>query len=128
MKKPMKKTAIAVLAITAALILAVTAAAASTGLRVIGGSRSSGDYAVTAASGSKNGAHAVYLRGYGRGLSGYAVVACSRGIASIGSKTTQVGHMSSGRLYRVRLPFPGDCQVTASLTGQGSIRLQILAS
>src|SRR5215510_11553073 len=72
----------------AALVLAASATAASSSLRVIGSSRSSGDFAVTAASGSKNGAHALYMRGYGRGLSGNGVVACSRGIASVGSKST----------------------------------------
>jgi len=52
------------------------------------------------------------------------LVACSRGIGSIGSTT----HMRSGRLYRLRMPFRGDCEVTASLTGSGRIRLQILAA
>jgi hypothetical protein len=82
---------------------------------------------VAAASGSKNHARVIYLRGYGRGLTGMGVVACSKGIASIGSKSTQFSHLSSGHLYRLRMPFRGDCQVTASLSGSGRIRLQILA-
>jgi hypothetical protein len=122
----LKKPALITLAATAALILTATAGASSSGLRVIGGGHSSGDFAVTSASGSKNGTHAVYLRGYGRGLSGLVVVACSRGY-SIGSKSTTLSRMSSGRLYRVRVPFSGDCDVTASLSGNGPIRLQILA-
>ena len=105
----------------------VIASANAAGLRVIGSARSSGDFAVAAANGSKNHARVIYLRGYGRDLSGMGVVACSKGIASIGSKSTQLSHMSSGRLYRLRMPFRGDCQVTASLSGSGRIRLQILA-
>ena len=105
-----------------------TANAAAQRLHVIGSGRSSGEFAVTAASGSKNHARAIYLRGYGRGLSGLGVVACSRGLASIGSKSTNLKSMRSGRLYKLRLPFAGgDCDVTASLSGMGSIRLQILA-
>jgi hypothetical protein len=111
----------------AALVLAASATAGSSSLRVIGSSRSSGDFAVTAASGSKIGAHAIYMRGYGRGLSGNGVVACSRGIASVGSKSTSFGHVTAGRLYRLRMPFAGDCQVTAGLSGSGPIHLQILA-
>jgi hypothetical protein len=116
----------------AAIVLAVAgvkfAGAATHGLRVIGNGHSSGEFAVTAASGHKSDAHALYLRGYGRGLSGMGVVACSKGIASIGSKSTQLGSMRSGRLYRLQMPFRGDCDVTASLSGSGTIRLQILAS
>jgi hypothetical protein len=93
---------------------------------VIGKGSSSGDFAVTAASGSKKRAKALYIRGYGRGLSGTAVVACSRGF-SIGSKSKSFKAMRSGRLYRIPLPFAGDCDVTASLSGSGRIRLQILA-
>jgi hypothetical protein len=102
------------------------AVAAPAKLRVLGSSRSSGDFAVTAASGSKKAAPAIYVRRYGRELSGHAVVACSRGF-SIGSKSTELKRKASGRLYRIRLPFAGgDCEVTTSLSGSGSIRLQIL--
>jgi hypothetical protein len=122
------RRAVALLAVAiAAVTITATATAAASSLRVIGGGRSSGDFAVTAASGHKSNAHVVYLRGYGRGLSGTGVVACSRGIASIGSKSTTLSRMSSGRLYRLRMPFAGDCDVTASVGGNGSIRLQILA-
>jgi hypothetical protein len=111
-----------------ALAFTVAATAATTSLVVIGKASSAGDFAVAAASGKKRNTHAVYLRGYGRKLSGYAVVACSRGIASIGSKSTKFSRMASGRLYRLRLPFAGSCDVTASLSGSGRIRLQILAA
>jgi hypothetical protein len=124
----MKRKLTAALALMALVACVTTATATAGGLRVIGSSKSSGDFAVTAASGSKRNTHALYLRGYGRGLSSYAVVACSRGIASIGSKSTKFARMASGRLYRLRLPFAGNCNVTASLTGSGRIRLQILAS
>ena len=114
-------------AVIASVAATAIASANATGLRVIGSARSSGDFAVAAASGSKNHARVIYLRGYGRGLSAMGVVACSKGIASIGSKSTQFSHLSSGHLYRLRSPFRGDCQVTASLSGSGRIRLQILA-
>jgi hypothetical protein len=114
-------------AVIASVAATAIASANATGLRVIGSARSSGDFAVAAASGSKNHARVIYLRGYGRGLTGMGVVACSKGIASIGSKSTQFSHLSSGHLYRLRMPFRGDCQVTASLSGSGRIRLQILA-
>jgi hypothetical protein len=105
----------------------VGSAAASPALRVLKTSRSSGEFAVTALSASKDNAYALYVRGYGRGLSGFAVVGCSKGFSSIGSRSTQLNSMSSGRLYRLRLPFRGgDCDVTASLSGGGSIKLQVL--
>jgi hypothetical protein len=106
--------------------LVTAAAAVASPIRVIGQARSSGDFAVAAASGEKKNAHALYLRGYGRKLSALGVVACSRNF-SIGSKSTRFRSMVSGRLYRLRQPFVGDCSVTASLSGRGRIRLQILA-
>ena len=121
------KHAVPLLAVVAALVVALPAGAATTSPRVIGSARSFGDFAVVAANGNSKNAKAVYLRGYGHGLSGFAAVACSKGF-SIGSKSTTLSHMSSGGLYKLRLPFAGDCQVTASLSGSGSIRLQILAA
>jgi hypothetical protein len=121
------KRAVPLLAVVAALAVALPATAATTSLRVIGSARSSGDFAVAAANGSRKNAKAVYVRGYGRSLSGFAAVACSKGF-SVGSKSTTLSRMSSGELYKLRLPFAGDCDVTASLSGSGSIRLQILAA
>jgi hypothetical protein len=66
-----------------------------------------------------------HLRGYGRDLSGHAAVACSRGF-SVGSNSKAFGAMRSGTLYRIPLPFAGECEVTASLSGFGRIRLEIL--
>ncbi len=118
-----------VAAVMAGVAVSTVAAANAAGLRVIGSARSSGEFAVAAANGSKNHASVIYVRGYGRGLSGMGVVACSRGFTSIGSKSTDLSHMRSGHLYRLRMPFSGgDCQVTASLGGSGGIRLQILAA
>jgi hypothetical protein len=115
------------LALIALLASILTATAAAGSLRVIGSGRASGQFAVTSASGSKRNTQAVYLRGYGRRLSGYAVIACSRGF-SVGSRSAHLNRMSSGRLYRLRLPMRGDCDVTASMSGAGRIRLQILAA
>jgi len=107
-------------------MLAVAGAAWGSPRHVIGSSRSSGDIATTIADGDAKNTKAVYVRGYGRGLSGLATVICSRGF-SAGSKDTTLPRMVSGRLYRLRLPFAGDCTVAASLDGSGPIRLQILA-
>jgi hypothetical protein len=94
---------------------------------VIGSGHASGQFAVTAASGTDHHTHVVYLRGYGRRLAGMGVVACSRGF-SVGSRSKQFRSMRSGRLYRLTLPMGGgNCDVTASLSGSGRIRLQILA-
>ena len=119
----MKAGLLAVLGAT----LVMTAGANAASLRVIGSGQSAGDFAVTTADGSKRNAHAIYLRGYGRDLSAYAVVTCSRGISSIGSRSTDLSSMRSGQLYSLRLPFAGDCDVVASLSGSGSIKLQVLA-
>lgn len=93
--------------------------------RVIASSHSSGDFAVTATNATANHASALWVRGYGHGLSAFVVTACSKGF-SVGSKSQQINAMASGRLYPVKLPFAGDCQVTASLSGSGSIKLQVL--
>lgn len=115
------------LAIGLLVLVLATAAAAAPTLRVLKTSRSSGEFAVTALSASKDNAYAIYMRGYGRDLSGFGVVACSKGYTSIGSRSTQLNSMGSGRLYRLRIPFKGgDCQITASLSGSGSIKLQVL--
>ena len=120
----MKRTTALALAL-AALTFAGSPAAASP-LRVIASGHSSGAFAVTAASATANHVGAIYLRGYGHGLSGFAAVGCSRGIASIGSDSTTLHHMTSGLAHRLKQPFAGDCQITASLSGTGKIRLEIV--
>jgi len=113
--------------IVAALVAAcAVSAAAAAPLQVLAHSSSRGAFAATAASGSKESATALYMRAYGRGLQGSASVACTRGIADVGAKTTRFPRMVSGRLYRLKLPFPGDCQVTGGISGRGPIRLQLL--
>ena len=126
MKSRIKRTSVAAVLLVLIALAGVSSASASP-LRVIGSSSSSGEFAVTAANAHKDGAHAIYLRAYGHDLSGMGVVACSRGLTSIGSKSTTLSSMKSGRLYKLKLPFAGDCDVTASLSGAGSIRLQVLA-
>jgi hypothetical protein len=123
----MKSKLTIALALIALLASVVTAAATAGSLRVIGSGRASGQFAVTSATGSKRHTQAVYLRGYGRQLSGFAAIACSRGF-SVGSRSATLNRMVSGRLYRLRLPMRGDCDVTASMSGSGRIRLQILAA
>jgi hypothetical protein len=127
-KKVGALSALAVFALTG-LALASSTDSAAASLRVIGkgtSGSSSGEFAVTVARGSKKKANALYIRGYGRDLSGHAVVTCSRGL-SIGSKSKSFDAVRSGQLYRLPLPFAGDCEVTASLSGFGRIRLEILA-
>ena len=73
----MKLITLALLVLVAALTIA-TAANAAPALRIIGNASSSGDFAVTAANAEKDNAAAIYVRGTGRGLSGFGAVACSR--------------------------------------------------
>ena len=95
-----------IIAAAVAAVIVPTATAASSSLRVIGGGSAAGSFAVASASGSKRNMHQSYLRAYGRGLSGFAVVACSRGY-SVGSNSKTLSHMRSGQLYRLRLPMGG---------------------
>jgi hypothetical protein len=111
---------LAVLSVLVGALLAPTAALAG----VIGHGSASGQFAVTSASGSSSSPN-LFLRGYGRDLSGMAVIACTRGY-SVGSRSQEVNSMQSGRLYRLRLPMKGNCDVTGSLSGAGHIMLQIV--
>ena len=121
------KATLILIALLVALTAAESATAAASTLRVIGSASASGEFAVAAANGSKKVARAMYLRGVGHNLSGFAVVACSRGF-SIGSRSATLAHMTSGRQYQLKLPNGGgDCTVTASLSGSGPIKLQVLA-
>lgn len=117
---------VALIALVALAFVAVSAKAAPTP-RVIASAKAAGEFALTSTSARKSNAKAIYLRAYGRGLSAHAVVACSRGF-SIGSKSKSFRTMLPARLYRLPLPFAGSCDVTASLSGEGRIRLQILTS
>lgn len=117
---------IAVLALVVwAFAGAEMAVAAPGSLRVVGSSQSSGASAITSADAITK-SHAIYVRAYGRTLSAYVVTSCTRGL-SVGTNS-QKFKLRSGVLQQLKLPNGGgDCDVTASLSGSGSIRLQILA-
>src|SRR5258707_1221485 len=103
------------------------AAAQTTGWRVIGHSSASGQFAVTAASGTAGHPHglAVRITGGGSGVAGMGVVACSRGIASIGSTSTNYkGHFA---VLKMPMANSDSCQITASASGSGRLKLEILA-
>jgi hypothetical protein len=102
------------LTLTIAGLIAAPADAATAALHVIAGSRSSGKAPI-------------YARAYGKQLSLTAATTCTRG-ASVGTKTTRVQHAVSGRLYRLRAAFAGECGASATLSGRGPIRLQLLAT
>src|SRR5690242_16875718 len=112
------------LALVGAAIFCATAAA-SLRWHVIGHASSSGDFASAAASGSARRPRQLAVRIKGGGVSGFAAVACSKGIASIGSKSTS--YKGAG-LHLLRLPFKNasSCDVTASVGGSGRISIQIL--
>jgi hypothetical protein len=101
------------------------ASAAAAGWRVIGHASSSGDFASAAASGTAKHPHQLAVRLTGHGVSGFGSVACSKGVASIGSKST---NYAGAGLHLLKLPFSGadSCQVVASVGGQGHITVQIL--
>jgi len=111
------------LALLGAAIFAASAQASS--WHVIGRASSSGDFASAAANGTARHPHALAVRIKGGGVSGFAAVACSKGIASIGSKST---NYKGAGIHRLRMPFSNasSCDVTASVGGSGHISIQIL--
>jgi hypothetical protein len=120
---PLRLSAVlALLALTGCL----AGVAAAAGWHVIGSSASSGDFAVTAANGSAHHPHHLAVRLSGRGVSGFAAVACSKGF-SIGSKTT---NYKGAGIHLLKLPMSNasSCDVTASVSGSGRITLRILAN
>jgi hypothetical protein len=124
MKKTLFILAAAALAGSAS---ASVAPAASSALRVIGTGSSSGAFTVTSASARKK-TGAIYVRGYGRNLYGQSEVFCRASSRSkpVSSKLKSF-YMQQGQLYRVPQPLAGDCEIIASLSGSGRIRLEILA-
>jgi hypothetical protein len=108
-----------------ALIFSISASAKAFGWRVIGHAGSSGDFASAAANGTADRPHQLAVRLAGSGVSGLAAVACTKGVASIGTKSTSY---SGAGLHLLKLPFGGasSCQVTASVGGSGRISIQIL--
>jgi hypothetical protein len=117
-------TVVSLVAAPLCAVLAADAAAAS--WRVIGRASSSGDFAVAAASGSVDNPNQIAVNVSARGASGFAVVACSKGIGSIGSKSTQ---FSGAGTHTLKLPMrnPDSCDVTASGSGSGRVVVKILA-
>ena len=96
------------------------------GWRVIGHASASGQFAAAAASGSANHPNAIAVRISGGGtVTGFGAVACSKGIGSIGStSTTYHGHFA---LLKLPMKNADSCQVTASASGSGHLRLEIVA-
>jgi hypothetical protein len=106
-------------------VLAFTASALAGGWRIIGRGAASGDVAAAAASGSARHPHqlAVRVRGHGA-LTGFAAVACTRSFSMASAATSFRG----AGVHLLRLPTPaGNCSVTASVSGSGRVRVQILA-
>jgi hypothetical protein len=118
-----------VVVVTVGLVTASAASlalAAASGWRVIGHASASGDFAVAAASGSANhpGTLAVRVTG-GGAVSGLGIVACSKGFGSIGSTSTDFkGHY---KVLKLPMKKADSCQVTASASGSGRLKLEILA-
>ena len=112
-----------------------TTASDPTKPKVLASERSdtSGNYETVAASVDVDttGVGALYWRGYGRDLSGFATAACtSRETAQLTSRTrltrTGRGRLKSGTLYRLKQPFPGDCFAFATLDGSGRLKVEII--
>lgn len=118
------KTALVAVA-AAALIFSAAASAEALGWRVIGRAASSGDFASAAANGTAHRPHQLAVRLTGHRVSGFAAVACTKGIASIGSKST---NYKGAGIHLLKLPFKGasSCQITASVGGSGRISIKIL--
>lgn len=100
--------------------------AASSGWHVIGRSPSArGMIADVAAHATARRPHALAVRVIGgAGITGSAVVRCSRGRATRTAKTTYVGRFAG---LRLPLQRPERCDVAARAAGTSQIRLEILA-
>lgn len=108
--------------------LAGAAGASAAPIHLIGSARAAGEFAATTASGHAEHPGALYVRGYGRGLSISTAITCSRGIGA-GTRSRRIRVAIPGRLYRLALPMlrPDSCEVAASISGRGPIRVQLLA-
>jgi hypothetical protein len=112
--------------LTALAVLSVTASAFAYGpWRVLGRSTASGDFAAAAANGTARHPHQMAVRLSGRGVSGFAAVACTKGFG-VGSKSTNYHGVG---VHLLRLPMRGadTCSATASVSGSGHIAVAILA-
>jgi hypothetical protein len=130
-----------VLAALVALIAPASSAASASGLHVIGSgsapARGSARSHVSAHA-SQTDAHLLYLRVYGRHLTYRWKLHCVSdryGAGQITTYTPESRTTQSGQLHRLIAGNPyappslsqGDCTITASASGRGPIRLQILA-
>ncbi len=114
---------LAAVAATATVIVG-SASAAQLAWRVVASKSVSGEFAVTAVSATIKHPRGMAVRFRGNVEGGDAVVACSRGfsVASYSRSFHRAG------LYRLKInPRHADsCEVTASISGSGRIRVQIL--
>ena len=129
-----------------AAVTATTSTAAGSGLTVIGSSSAPSRGSArshTSAQASKTDAHLVYFRVYGHRLTYRWKMHCvnSPGMTRWGKNGTTTytpysRSIASGQLHRISVGNPyapasfsmGDCTITASASGRGRIRLQILAA
>jgi hypothetical protein len=130
-----------VITTTAVAASRTTVSTASEALRVLASDRGtpspSTGGAVASAVTKVTKARAYYIRGYGRKLASMGTVSCVDGFGGVVKKSTGYGRgitnvpvpvMVPGRLYRLKMPAggTGSCNVFALLTGQGTVRLQVL--
>ena len=112
------------LAVVAALSFSASALSETSGWRVIKSKSVTGAFAVTAASATVKRPKGVAVRFIGRRVRGSVVWACSKG-SSVASWSRRREYGPG--LYALRHVRGKDsCNVTASVTGEGRITLQIL--
>jgi hypothetical protein len=117
------KRAVLSAALLGAVVFAASAHAAT--WHGIGHAASSGSIATAAANATVHHPHQLAVKLTGQDVSGFAAVACSRGLASLGTKTTSY---TGAGLHHLKLPSKKAtaCQVTATLGGTGKISIKIL--
>lgn len=106
-------------AVAALVVLAVTASAFASGWRVVKSKSASGDFAATAVSATISRPHAIAVRFKGSGLAAWA---CTKGF-SVSSWSREYG---AGLHKLPHVSGKSSCNVTASVSGEGSVRVQIL--
>jgi hypothetical protein len=106
-------------AVAALIALALTATAFASGWRVVTSKSASGDFAATAVSATINHPHAIAVRFT---ASGMAVWACDQGV-SVSSWSREYG---AGLHQLPHVSGKDSCDVTASVSGERSVRVQIL--
>jgi hypothetical protein len=112
------------LAIAAAVVAGMAPTATAAPLKVITSSSVRGEYAATSVHATRR--SALYLRAYGKGLQGGAGVTCVRGVR-VASSSFKFRPLVSGRLYRMPTRPGWTCSMAATVSGRGSLRVQVLA-